>query len=333
MIRICLIGDPTEYLMQMDEQSLKNHFEILPVYVSSKNYLELLKSSLTTMKRAIRDSDMVLIHGADVHAVMAMRIAFKHNKKVVVAVHGYEVCKNPEMKYGLQIQKFRGNMARWALRHADAIITYTYAYWGKIENITKKPVHKLEVFVDPYKSEDQIVNLTKEDIVVTVADATVDTYRVSGIQMFNMLALQHPEYVFYVIGKTDPTIKKMYDRVKYLGELKRDNTIDWIAKARYYCQFSYQDNVNPYAIMAVEHQCAVVYTNCDGLHDYIGLEGFACRFMDVYDASRELNLAASTWDEYQEKRKRAASRFINGYSNIAYANKARDVLMKIHDEG
>jgi hypothetical protein len=312
----------------MDVAALQGHFEVLPVYVKSlKNPIE-----INAIRKAISDSDIILIHGADLHAVVAMEIANIYRKKTIVVVEGYEIMNEIEVGYGLQYQGgVRAKLSKWVLRSAYALLSYTFCYWSRLDKLTKRPIHKIGGYTNPYKSDGLTTTLLKDPtVVLTIGDATQDTYRNTGIPLYNMLSVQNPSLKFYVIGKKDPVIEAMYGDVKYLGELTHDAIIDWLAQASVYCQFSAASNFDLNVIMAIQNECIPVYSACDGSDELIGACGYRCNHNDAYDANRQLIYAIV--NDNKEERKRIATRYRNGYSINVHGEKLKEVIMSIYNQ-
>jgi glycosyltransferase involved in cell wall biosynthesis len=227
-IRVLFVRPSTVHFIEQDLAILSRHFDVKVLNVSPEGRtLSAGMRYLFKLKWGILRSDVAFCWFADIYSEWSVRLARWLGKKSIVVVGGYEVAKIPEINYGLMLNEDDAKMVRHILDKADKLLAVSDFVKKEIEQYS----HGKNVSV-VYNAVD-VAGLTprdkKEDLVVTVGNATKERCALKGIDTFVKASLQVPNARFVVIGGTDDeTVKRLKEinpKVEFTGQLPHDEAM------------------------------------------------------------------------------------------------------------
>ncbi|MBC8415699.1 MAG: glycosyltransferase [Candidatus Cloacimonetes bacterium] len=307
--KLLFISAYNSSFVRNDLEILKKHYIVkVPDLVGKKNNLYDLWYSFFSILWGVLRSDIVLCWFADFKAYLAISAANLFDKRSFVIVGGYEVANLPEINYGGLLNK--GNLKRLKYTLSKATKVFAVSEFSKTEITDLISSTDIKVL---YHGLDLRENkLQKENLVVTIGNATEDTYKLKGLETYIKTSQQFPEYRFIIIGKYDDDIKQktlqMNSNITFTGQIPQDEAYEWLKKAKVYCQLSLRESFGVALLEAMNFECIPVVTNRGALPEVVGETGFIVSYDDVEETVNAIRFAIHS-DNGSEARKRVKDNF------------------------
>jgi glycosyltransferase involved in cell wall biosynthesis len=308
--------------VKKDYDSLSKKAKVLAYhYKPEKQFfkfiLELLKLKMFLLKN-IRKTDILICWFADYHSFFPTLFSKVFNKKSFIIVGGNDAVSIPEIEYGIFYKKgLRYIMASWSYRMADAILpvhksliesTNYYVDKRGVKIGVKHFVKNLDTkFIDIPTGYDSFkwffkAGSIKEQLVITVAGIhNMKTYKGKGIDLFIEVAKKIPTAQFVIIGVSSDMrgfIKKDIPNNVSIQEYVENNLlVDYISKAKVYCQFSLTEGLPNALCEAMLCECIPVGSSVNGIPDGIGDAGFVLMERNVESATELVKKALASNEE------------------------------------
>ncbi|MEM4262712.1 MAG: glycosyltransferase family 4 protein, partial [Thermoplasmata archaeon] len=233
---------------------------------------------------------------AEVHSLWTVRLARILGKKSIVVVGGYETARIPEIGYGLLLDKRGEKMVREIFERADKLIPVSNFIMS--EMLAFGCGDKIEVVHNGIDFSGLPSKRTKEDIVVTVGDATVSRCKLKGIDTFVRAAEMIPNVRFVVVGDTDDNtiyeLKKISARVEYTGRLPHDELLNLLARTKVYCQLSMRESFGMALLEAAALGCKIIATEAGAIPEIMGNNAIYVPYGDYRAAAIAIKGALSS---------------------------------------
>jgi hypothetical protein len=229
-------------------------------------------------------SNILFIWYADYPEVPLIILAKIFNKPIIVNVGGAEVIAAPEIKYGHQLSKVRGFVARWILRNSDMGVVPSRAYVKIIKNLV--PSAKVTAIPNYINSAFCEVPLPEKEPIAITAICVSRTRLLKGIPTFEAATKGRPYKS--VIVKNMP----------------HDKLMEYFRQCKVYCQLSYTETFGMSLLEAMACGCVPVVTDRDALPEVVGDCGLIVPYNDVEKTKCAIEQAMSMSGEPARTRAR-----------------------------
>jgi glycosyltransferase involved in cell wall biosynthesis len=223
-----------------------------------------------------QDCDAVVAWFASWHSLPAFVAAALRGIPRILITGGYDVAKEPEINYGLQL----GGMPRWisnaVFRLATIALPFSEtSYHEALKNTPLNPQKtKLVVLGVPDASQFQ-EPVPKEKIAFTVSAINAVSVARKGIRTFVEAAKLIPDIQCYVVGKaTDDAIDELKQvappNVIFTGFMSDADLVDLRKRAKVYVQASIHEGFGLAVAEAMLARCIPVISQRGSLPEVVG---------------------------------------------------------------
>ncbi len=282
--KVFFVSAYTSTFVQQDLEILSKHFKVRTLFLPKANKKSpfYMLYSYFVIFLGVLNSDITYAVFADLRAYFSVFWSRLLGKKIIVSVGGYESACLPEINYGGMLKSGQANRFRYILKHADRILTNSE--FSKQEVLTVGPAAKITaVYLGITK--DPIPVLPKEDLMITIGEATEDFWRLKGLDIFARAAISFPNLKSIIIGKYDEKIKKhllqINPELEFTGYIKNEKLLELLAKAKIYCQLSMRESFGYSVLEAMKNGAIPVVANTGSLPEVVGDTGFLSIYGDV----------------------------------------------------
>ena len=205
-------------------------------------------------------------------------------KKSIVVVGGYDIAYEKEISYGLFCSSkwLRILLTKYALKNADLVLAVSKH--AKKESSRRAKTKDLKLLYNGIKINPKSVS-NKKNVIVTIGQAKPKKSKLKGLNVFAKASIHFPGYKFVIIGDTD---KKIVDRLKkinpnlvFTGKLPHKEVLNWLKKAKVYCQLSFVESFGMGLAEAMSYECIPVVTGRGALCEVVGDLGFIVDYGDI----------------------------------------------------
>ena len=267
-------------------------------------------SVLWRMKKGVLWADVTFTWFAEIYALWAARLSRIMGKPSVVVIGGYEVAQVPEIAYGSAIHPETREMVAKILSKAGASLAVSEFVRQSALAISRDA--KVEVVHNAIDAHALVPSKTKEDIVVTVGGATRPRWILKGIDVFVRASAHVPNAKFVVIGPYDEQVveelRKLNPAVEFTGELPHAQVIEWLDKAKVYCQLSRVESFGFALAEAMSLGCYPVVSDQGALPEIVGESGLVVKYGDASAAAEAIKKAIH-WGKGRDARSRVVEKF------------------------
>src|SRR5437879_1742132 len=189
--RVLFLYENEVPFVHSDLTILRERFEVYPLNCSTGVRMSSLLPALA--RSDLSYSWFALGYAA--RAVLAGRIM---RRPSVVVSGGWDVISMPEISYGA-IRTSRGRLrARFVLRCANLVLTFSQWSRASIQALAGRRAELVYIGVDLERFRP---NRVKEDLVVTVGNVTRENFKRKGLETFVRAARQLPDVSFVLVGR------------------------------------------------------------------------------------------------------------------------------------
>ncbi|WP_321348211.1 glycosyltransferase family 4 protein [uncultured Draconibacterium sp.] len=279
--RILLIHTNFSSFVRTDYEILSLKFMVDKYhYSSSKGILntafQLLKQFIFLLLN-IRKYDLIYIWFADYHSLLPVLFAKLFSKKSFVVIGGYDAARIPALNYGALRTKLRSSFVMCTINNCTLNLSVSKHINRKIKWIAPKA--NFQLIYNCVKLPIAETNFNaKENLVITVGLINSErNIQIKGIDTFIKTAQLLPSAHFKIIGvdKDNLTLfNDIPDNVEIIGFLDHEQMIQYLQKAKVYCQLSRTESFGVALAEAMFYNCVPVVTNVGGLPEVIGDTGY-----------------------------------------------------------
>jgi len=292
--------------IQDDIETLEKHFTVRTKIGHGVRHL-------ITMVYSVISANVIFCWFASVYASVAVIVARAIGIRSVIVIGGVDLAKEKELGYGIWLSWWKSKLVRYALRHADCVLTVDPSlkeeacrraeYDG--ENITYLPTGYESSFWKPVGA--------KEPVILTVA-VIHDQRRlkIKGIDTLIETARKLPHRSFIVIGILPEIVARLNppSNIVFHPVMKRPELLPYYQQAKVYCQPSRREGLPNTLCEAMLCGCIPVATHVGGNPSAVGDTGILipAKDSDALAAAVEhaMNMAG---DHAQRARARIVSLF------------------------
>jgi glycosyltransferase involved in cell wall biosynthesis len=284
--RVLFLYDNAAPFVKADLAILQSHFDVLEKDCSSG-------SGLREIFRAVRLTDISYSWFALGHAARAVLAGRILGRPSVVVSGGWDVISMPEISYGAA-RTFRGrSRARFVLRRATHVLTFSDWSRNTIRKVSGRESELLYLGVDAnhFRPEG-----AKEDLVITAGTLSKENFTRKGLETFVRAAAQLPDVRFVLAGKPigdagDVLRKIAPANVEFTGWLPEDHLLRLLQRAKVYVQASYNEGFGLALAEAMACGCIPVVTRAGALPEVVGDMGFFVPYGDAPATARAIREA------------------------------------------
>ena len=262
------------------------------------------------MFKGVLWADVTYSWFAEVYALWAVRLSGLLGKKSVVVIGGYEVAQIPEISYGSALHPETREMVAKILSKAGTSIDVSEFVKKSAQRISQNA--NIAVVYNAVDAGSLVPSKPKGDVVVTVGGATRPRWVLKGIDIFVSASTKVPGVKFVVIGPFDQQVvdglRKLSPAVEFTGELPREQLIDWLDRAKVYCQLSRVESFGFALAEAMSLECFPVVSDQGALPEVVGKSGLVVPYGDPSAAAEAIKKGLH-WGKGRDARARIAERF------------------------
>lgn len=256
---------------------IKKDFEMLDKHYNVKKIAWKGKRSILSVARNVFKTDLVFSWFAGDASAVAVFFSRLFRKKSVIIVGGIDVQNIPEFNYGQFTQGWlKRFLTRYAVKHADVVLPVSD--YIKDEMLKRTKPKSYEIIYNGVDTEKFVPKGNKEKIVVTIGNVTEDRIRIKGLETFDRASKSFPDYKFVIIGKYEETMKEKLQEINpdliFTGRINHEEVLDWLQRAKIYCQLSYVESFGLGVAEAMSCNCIPIVTNRGALPEIVGKTGF-----------------------------------------------------------
>ncbi|MEA3475746.1 MAG: glycosyltransferase family 4 protein [Candidatus Cloacimonadota bacterium] len=241
---------------------------------------------LIRMLRYLPKVRVSFIWFASIHAGVIVFLSKFMKKKTIVALGGFDVAKEKEIRYGIWTSWWRSVFVGYAIRNADYVLAVDISLKKKATKLAKYDGGNIKVIPFGFNSEHWKPGLSKEDYILSVA--YIDTplrIKVKGIDILLKIASMLLSFKFKIVGVTNNIINLLEDKtppnVELIQPLKQDELLSYFQRAKIYCQLSWIEGLPNVLCEAMLCGCLPIGTNVGGIPQAIGETGWIVEYGDV----------------------------------------------------
>ncbi len=254
-MRILFVYPAMSTFVKQDYDILSKHFEVESLELARRG-------DIISLPGRMRNCDMSFTWFGAEHAYPVVLYSGMNRKPSIVVIGGYEVAWEPMYSYGAYFTWSRRTLIDFILHNATAILPVSDFTEREARSRVDRPMQRVYNAVDAdYFKPDGL----KENLVVTIANPS--NYRIKGIDIFNEVAERFNGYQFKVIG-----LEK---------NLPPSAILDWLQRAKVYCQLSYRESFSVSTVEAMACGCIPVVTNRGALPEVVGNAGLMVPYGDA----------------------------------------------------
>jgi glycosyltransferase involved in cell wall biosynthesis len=186
---------------------------------------------------------------ADYHCLLPSLIKKFTNKKLIVAIGGFDAIAIPEYHYGAHLKRIRSRIIRFCCDRADLLICSSKFVGDCLKSTLQNEQLEKKIVVAYPGIACAKANLKEEEeegktyfAIYVSAGSSIDRMLIKGVDRFLELAKSVPEKKFILIGPQ----KEAFDWVKsqnipnleLVEKLKREEITSYYSKSKYIALFS-----------------------------------------------------------------------------------------------
>jgi len=228
----------------------------------------------------------------------------------VVVAGGWDVASMPEISYGATRGRRGLVRARFILRRADTLLTFSESSRRMMQTMSGRDpiVVHLGVDIDRFTPREP-----KEGLVVTVGNVTRENLGRKGLETFVRSAAFLPDVPFVLAGAhVDDGVERLRSiatpNVALPGRLSDEDLQNLLGRAKVYVQVSYTEGFGLAVAEAMSCGCVPVVTAEGSLPEIVGESGLYAPYGDA-SATADVIRQALTSDRGPAARARVRDRF------------------------
>lgn len=236
---------------------------------------------LPSVWRGVLWSDLTFSWFGKLHAFFAVFFSKMLGKRAIVVAGGDEVACEPEINYGMFACWWKTWCPLFIFRRADLVLSVSkFNRRETIENAKADP-SKVRLLYHGFNDQkwQRVDAVRKENLVLTVARVTDETFRKKGLEMFVQSAGYLPDVPFVLVGPwPDGAIGRLRamapSNVTFTGGLYGEDLIQMYSRAKVYAQVSVHESFGCSVAESMLCECVPVVSPRAALPEVVGNCGF-----------------------------------------------------------
>jgi len=281
-MKILFVHQELHSFVKKDLDILREAHEVWSV--EFKSSFAGLVGNLCNLWQGVVWCDVTFSWFGKLHAFFAVLFSKLLGKKSIVIAGGDDVARVPEIKYGMFCFWWKKWCPKFALNHADIVLTVTDNNAREtIANARVNPKNIKRVYHGFDSTMFMSRALKKEDMVITIGNVSWEYLKRKGIELFTRAASGLPDIPFYIIGEwKDNSIKYLNDiatsNVHFLGRLSSEELKVFMSRAKVYVQVSLHEGFGCSLAEAMLCECIPVVSRNAAIPEVVGDAGI---YVDV----------------------------------------------------
>lgn len=275
--RILYICNLQNTFTDIDEQILRERYEVHKVYVEKKN----LKFIFQTWS-ALQKTDVIVAWFASWHSLPAFLMASLLRKPRILITGGYDVANNPEIAYGLRQGGLPYIISDLVFRLTTLALPFSETATNEaLKNtpLAQSKIQTLRLGVSDNYKDKAFSKKFLNPLIITVGGIEAVSIRRKGIREFVLAAKHLPNAEFVVVGKhIDHSIDNLREiaseNVTFTGYISDDDLDALLQEAQVYVQASYHEGFGLSVAEAMLAECIPVVSENGSLPEVVGDTGF-----------------------------------------------------------
>jgi glycosyltransferase involved in cell wall biosynthesis len=269
-----------------DYEILKNNFFAKELLIYKDVFFK-----LPQIIKDILSSDLVFCWFAYRVALIPLLIAKVLRKKIIVVIGGWECASQPENDYGAMRPGFKFLLARSFVRSiatlSDKIIAVSKYNEQEIITNIRPSLEKISLIYLGIPTDCcQGQSLPKDNLVLTVANVTVESFKRKGIDIFIKAARLLSDTKFVLAGEIDKESSdylrdNLPQNLTLTGFVGEEQLHKLYQQAKVYVQVSYHEQFGVALAEAMAHGCVPVVSQRTALPEVVGSSGYYVPYADI----------------------------------------------------
>lgn len=231
-------------------------------------------------------ADVTFTWFASVHAFVVLLIAKLLRKKSLIVIGGSDVAHYPAIGYGIWNSPWRARLVRYALRHADKILSVDPYITTEAQRLAEYDGGNIAYVPTGYDAELWTPAGEKEPFVLNVSACdTEPRIKQKGLDVLMRAArlLSHVPFVIVgVSGRAMALLRSLAPpNVTLVGYRDRHTLLEYYRRAKVYCQPSLFDGLPNSLCEAMLCACVPVGANAGGIPSAITNRDFLVPYGDA----------------------------------------------------
>ncbi len=227
-------------------------------------------STLWKIPFRVLKADVTYTWFASVHAFIVLLAAKLLSKKAIIVIGGSDVANYPEIRYGIWISRWRAPLVKYALRHADRILSVDPYITSEAKRLAEYDGGNIEYVPTGYDAEAWTPDGQKEPFVLNVSACdTEPRIKQKGLDVLMRVAYLLPDVPFIVVGLSGDALELLRraapENVQLLAYHDRLQLLQYYRRAKVYCQPSLFDGLPNSLCEAMLCECVPVGANAGGI--------------------------------------------------------------------
>ena len=221
--------------------------------------------------------NIIYIWFADQHSLLPVLFARLYRQKSFLVIGGYDVCRMPELNYGVFCSKTRGLAAAWSMRKCSLNLPVSNNVARKVKALSRRTdslmVYNCVNLPDTGSTE----KLPREWVLTVAVIDSERTFFIKGIDTFIETARLLPEIPFVIIGfdreKLNNPGGSYPKHLTLMAGVSHDELREYYLQTKVYCQLSRSESFGIALAEAISYGCIPVVTSEGGLPEVAGRNG------------------------------------------------------------
>lgn len=218
--------------------------------------------------------DSVFIWFADQHSFLPILFSKLTRKRSFLVIGGYDVCRIPQLNYGVFCSKTRGLAAAWSMKNSYLNLPVSSNVARKVKAISHKNNYKLVFNCVKLKPEETKIMHDRTRVLTVALIDSERTYYIKGIDLFVETARLLPHLDFIIVGFDSSSLQKFQQHfppnVRLVAKTSHGELPELYARAKIYCQLSRSESFGIALAEAILHGCIPLVTNEGGMPEVVG---------------------------------------------------------------
>jgi glycosyltransferase involved in cell wall biosynthesis len=247
-------------------------------------------------------ADVTYTWFASVHAFVVLMLARVFRKKSVIVIGGSDVAYYPEIGYGIWISRWRAPLVKYALRHADRILSVDPYISSEAKRLAQYDGRNIEYVPTGYDPNLWTPEGTKEPFVLNVSACDTEArLKQKGLDVLIRAARLLPDTAFVIVGLSGAALQILRREAPKNVELQpyrdRLHLLSYYRRAKVYCQPSLFDGLPNSLCEAMLCECIPVGANAGGIPTAIRNPEFLVPYGDAEALAAAITKALSASHE------------------------------------
>lgn len=265
----------------------------------------------------INKIELIYIWFADYHSFLPTLLGKLFNKKVLIVIGGYDVCREKKYNYGSLSKPLRAFMTLQSMKWASCNLCVSKNIERTVKAIAPNAQTKLiyngvqiptlQESFSPQLSNNSTQtireNSSQKSVLCVALISTVQTFYIKGIDRFNRVASLLPHTQFILVGCNATVFEwagiKPSPNLKIVEAIPPEELAEYYHTSYVYCQFSRRESFSLSLAEAMSYRMIPIISKAGGMPEVTGRLGFSLYFYEPYSNKNEHNKSSASNSELE----------------------------------